>query len=89
MENYFYLFGFIYLLLLARKIYGYTIPVKEEDVLKIDENTTFTDLIDVKEKSDSIPKKSPIWIILDIIIFFLLVIGYVNHPFNRDKVVRF
>ncbi len=79
MENYFYLFGFIYLLLLIRRLYGYTIPVKEEDVFKFDENTTATDLMDAKQKIDSKPKKPIIWTILDAICCFWLVLGYLNN----------
>ncbi len=85
MENYFYLFGFIYLLLLIRRLHGYTIPVKEEDVLKIDENTSVTDLMDSKEKMDSKPKKSIVWTILDALCCFWLALGYINN--QEDKVL--
>ncbi len=85
MENYFYLFGFVYLLLLTRTLHGYTIPVKEEDVLKIDENTSVADLMDAKQKTDSKPKKSVIWTILDVICCFWLALGYLNN--QSDKIL--
>lgn len=84
-QDNFYLFGFIYLLLIIRKIYKYSIPVIEEDTLKINENTSISDLAEMKNIDKKNPITDKIWTILNFSCFLWLVIGIDNN--QSDKIL--
>lgn len=84
-QDNFYLFGFIYLLLIIRKIYKYSIPVIGEDTLKIDENTSISDLSEIKNIDKKTPITDRIWTILNFSCFLWLIIGIDNN--QSDKIL--
>lgn len=84
-QDNFYLLGFIYLLLLIRKLYKYSIPVAEEDTLKIDETTSISDLSEIKNIDKKTPIIDRVWTILDMLCFFWLIMGVLNN--KSDKIL--